>query len=197
MSAWMLARASGLTAYASLALATIAGLLLSSKYMGKKAARSLTLLHEAMSIAGVLLIFVHAWAILNDSFFRFTLRSILLPGLSPYAPLWVGVGIVAGYLSVAVVASFYLRKKIGPRTWRRIHYSTPVAFIAMTVHGIAAGSDTGSVFAIGLYSGVSVLVAYLLAYRVVTSFSERKVKAERRSAALARAATRARTIPET
>jgi methionine sulfoxide reductase heme-binding subunit len=190
MTAWMLARASGLTAYVFLAIATIAGLLLSSRYMGKKASRTLTLLHEATSIAGVILIFVHAWAILNDSFFKFTLGSLLVPGLSPYAPLWVGVGVVAGYLSVLVVASFYLRKKIGARTWRRIHYSTPFAFAAMTAHGIASGTDSANVLAVGLYSGVTVVVGFLLGYRIVASFADRKVKAERKAAALARVAQR-------
>lgn len=190
MTAWMLARASGFTAYIALAIAAITGLLLSSKYMGKKASRSLTLVHEATSIAGVILIFVHAWAILNDSFFQFTLGTLLVPGLSPYAPLWVGVGVIAGYLSTVVVASFYLRKKIGPRTWRRIHYSTPVAFAAMTAHGIGAGSDSANVFAAGLYSSVTVVVVMLLGYRIVASVAGRKVKAERKAAAIARVASR-------
>jgi methionine sulfoxide reductase heme-binding subunit len=190
MTAWMLARASGFTAYVALSLATIVGLLLSSKYMGKRASRPLTLLHEATSIAGVILIFVHAWAILNDTFFEFTLGSLLVPGLSPYEPLWVGVGVAAGYLSVVVVGSFYIRKKIGPRTWRRIHYSTPVAFAAMTAHGIAAGSDSANVLAMGLYSGVTVVVAMLLAYRIVVSVADRKVKRVRKAAAIARLSSR-------
>lgn len=196
MTAWMLARASGFTAYVALAFATIAGLLLSSKYMGRRANRSLMLVHEAASIAGVILIFVHAWAILNDSFFQFTLRSLLVPGLSPYAPLWVGVGVMAGYLSLLVVASFYLRKKIGPRIWRRIHYSTPVAFAAMTAHGIAAGSDSANVLAVGLYSGVTVVVAFLLGYRILASFAQRRSKVERKAAALARVVGRQRPVVE-
>lgn len=190
MTAWMLARASGFTAYIAFAIAMMGGLMLSSKYMGKRSGRALTLVHEAASIAGVLLVFVHAWAILNDAFFNFTLKALLLPGLSPYAPLWVGVGIVAAYLSVVVVLSFYVRKQIGPRLWRRFHYVTFVAFIAMTVHGIMAGSDSSNIAAIGLYSGVSVVVLVLIGYRVVTSISERKVKAARKAAAVARAAAK-------
>jgi sulfoxide reductase heme-binding subunit YedZ len=196
MTAWMLARASGLTAYICLALATIAGLMLSSKYLGKKASRNLTLTHEALSIAGVALIFVHAWAILNDAFFEFTWWSLVVPGLSPYAPLWVGVGVVAANLTLAVVASFYLRKRIGARTWRRIHYTTPFAFAAMTAHGIAAGTDSASVWAIGLYSGLTVVVGTLLGYRIVTSFADRRVKAQRKAAAIARKANRADAAAE-
>jgi sulfoxide reductase heme-binding subunit YedZ len=187
VTAWMLARASGLVAYAMFSVATITGLLLSSKYLGKKASRNLTLVHEAGSIGGLLLVVLHAWAILNDAYFDFTLRSILLPGLSPYSPLWVGAGIIAGYISLVVVGSFYLRKKIGPRTWRRIHYSTFIAYVAMTTHGFMAGTDRTNALVLGMYSASLATTLGLLTYRISTSIGQRKVKEARKKAAHERA----------
>ena len=96
MNPWFLARASGLLAYALFAVSTIAGLLLSSKFLGKKASKPLTLIHEALSVAGLFTLFLHMFAILKDTFFKFGVSGVLVPGLSPYVPLAVGIGVVAG-----------------------------------------------------------------------------------------------------
>jgi predicted ferric reductase len=189
MTAWSLARAAGFTAYGAFTLATIAGLMLSSKYLGKKMGRRLTTFHEAMSIAGLLLIVAHVWALLNDSFFDFSLTSLLLPGASPYSPLWVGVGAVSAYLSGVIIGSFYVRKWIGPRTWRRIHYTSPIAFVTMTLHGLLAGSDSGSPIALAVYASASVTTLALFGYRVVTGAMEHGAKK-------AKLAARARRAPD-
>lgn len=181
MTSWNLARASGISAYLLISLATIAGLSLSSRYLGKKASRNLTIGHEALSIAGILLLIVHAWAILNDAFFEFTTASILVPGLSPYDPVGVGLGIVAGYITLIASVSFYLRKRIGARAWRRIHYSTPVAYAAMTAHGVMAGSDTSHPMMIAMYSASLGTVTMMIGYRIASGVREAKRKAARTS----------------
>jgi predicted ferric reductase len=171
-----------LLAYALFSVSTIAGLLLSSKFLGKKASKPLTLIHEALSVAGLFTLFVHMLAILKDTFFKFGLGGVLLPGHSPYAPLAVGVGVVAAWLTTVVVASFYVRKKIGPRNWRRLHYITIGLFCAMTAHGLGAGTDAHNPFVLGMYSAATGTVLVLLVYRIATAVS----KARKRS--LARAA---------
>lgn len=87
--------------------------MLSSKLLGKRASKPLTLGHEALSVGGLLMVGVHMIAILKDSFFHFGVAGVLLPGFSPYAPLGVGIGVVAAWLAAVVVASLYVRKKIG------------------------------------------------------------------------------------
>ena len=182
MSPWHLARATGLFAYAAFAIAMIAGLMLSSKYLGKRSARNLTLLHEALSIAGLLLMAVHAWAILNDAYFEFTWQAIMIPGLSPYEPAAVAAGVIAGWVGLVVVASFYLRKRIGPRTWRKIHYSTFGMFVLMTAHGFFSGTDSANPFVLGLYSGATGSILVLTLYRATTAYFARRKKARRASA---------------
>lgn len=159
-------------AYLAFSLSTIAGLLISSTFLGKRYNRALTLGHEAGSVVGLLLLGVHAWAILNDSFFTFTWRSLVVPGQSPYAPLPVGIGVVAAWLSAIVVSSFYVRKRIGPRTWRRLHYITPVIFVAMTVHGVASGTDTLNPLVAAMYTVPSALVVVLVGLRIAVPKKE-------------------------
>ena len=42
-----------------------------------------------------------------------------------------------------IYVSFSLRRRIGVRNWRRLHYLTFAVFGAATVHGLAAGTDRG------------------------------------------------------
>ncbi|HET7482098.1 MAG TPA: hypothetical protein VFK89_04485 [Actinomycetota bacterium] len=184
MSPWFIARATGLTAYLAFSISVVVGLLLSSKLMGKRASKNLTTAHEAFSIAGFLLIPIHAIAILNDAVFHFTWRALLIPGASPYAPVAVGAGVVAGWLSLLVIASFYLRKKIKPRNWRRFHYITPVVYALMTAHGIMAGSDTSSPAAAALYTASIGVTVALLLYRILVPKPAPKKRARPGEAAL-------------
>jgi predicted ferric reductase len=182
LNPWFLARASGLLAYALFAVSTIAGLLLSSKFLGKRASKPLTLIHEALSVSGFFTLLVHMVAILKDTFFRFGVGGVLIPGLSPYAPLAVGVGVVAAWLTAIVTASFYVRKKIGPRNWRRLHYITIGLFCAMTVHGLGAGTDAHNALVLGMYSAATGTVLVLLIYRVVAAVSKSRKRGRARAA---------------
>ena len=72
-----------------------------------------------------------------------------------------------------VSASFYLRRRIGQRAWRTLHYLTFLAFVGATVHGIAAGTDSATPGAWWLYVGSTTAVVFLLAYRVTLSVASR------------------------
>ena len=65
-----------------------------------------------------------------------------------------------------VVGSFYIKKHIGQKTWRLIHFSSLGVFLASLIHGVSAGTDTRSPIMIGLYLGSAVVVAILLAARL-------------------------------
>jgi sulfoxide reductase heme-binding subunit YedZ len=54
---------------------------------------------------------------------------------------------------VLVYASFSMRKRIGPKNWRRLHWATYAIFGMATVHGMAAGTDTSRSWAFVLYAG--------------------------------------------
>ena len=179
MSPWYVARASGIIAYLLLALAAAAGLVMSTKFVEKKHIRQFTIVHEALSIASLAAVLVHVWAIVNDEFFDFSWVSALLPWGSPYEPFWTGVGVVAMYLLVLTDLSFYVRKKIGPRVWRRLHYASPLLFVTATMHGLAAGTDSQEPLAFAMYVGATVAVGGLLTIRLGTPVKEKPVRKER------------------
>ena len=130
-------------AYGAMTGSVIYGLLLSTKILDAIAHRPITFaLHQDLASIGVGLAAVHGMLLALDTTVPFSLAQIAVPGLAPYAPLAVAAGQVALYLMAVVVASFYLRRRIGQRAWRTLHYLTFLAFVGATVHGIAAGTDS-------------------------------------------------------
>jgi sulfoxide reductase heme-binding subunit YedZ len=73
---------------------------------------------------------------------------------------------VSLYGLVIVVASFYIKKHIGQKTWRLIHFASLGVFMASLIHGVSAGTDTRTPLMIGLYVGSAGVVGLLLAARL-------------------------------
>jgi hypothetical protein len=119
---WYAERLVGFLAYFALAGSVVYGLLLSTKILDAVAHRPITFtLHQDLASFGLGLAAIHGTLLSLDHSVPFSLAQIVVPFAAPYQPLWVGVGQVAFYLSLAVVASFYLRRRIGQRVWRALH----------------------------------------------------------------------------
>lgn len=84
---------------------------------------------------------------------------------------------VSGWLFALVAASFWLRKRIGVRAWRRLHWITYALFALATVHGLAAGTDTAQPWARGLYLGAVGAVALATAWRALVRPTRKGVTA--------------------
>ncbi len=167
---WIVERLAAFLAYLALTGSVIYGLLLSSKLLDGVAHRPITFaLHQDLAAVGVGLGAIHGALLGLDRSVPFSFDQIAVPFAAPYRPLWVGAGQIALYLAVVVVATFYARRRLGQRAWRALHYVTFVAFAGATVHGIAAGSDTGQPWAWLTYAVAIDIVAFLLAYRVTLS----------------------------
>lgn len=165
---WYLARAGGVMAYLLLWLATCWGIMMSSKVIkGVVDVPVAYALHEYLPILGVVFAALHAVVLLGDSYIDFAPWHLLVPFAGPYKPLWTGLGIVALYMSVALIASFYVRKRIGQKTWRALHYTSYLAFLLALLHGVMAGSDTGSMTMRLLYVLTGGLSVFLLLYRML------------------------------
>ena len=142
---WLASRASGLVALGLITASVALGLLMSGKLMRKPGrARTLVALHEQLALGGLLAIAVHGITLLGDAFLHPGLKGILIPGSIDYRPLWVGLGIGAGYLAAALGLSFYARRSIGPRLWRKAHRATIVVYVLSVLHTLGAGTDAST-----------------------------------------------------
>jgi len=164
---WLVSRATGFAAFTALALDVIVGLLVSTKAGDRWITRAHAIdLHGWLSPVALTLVIGHALILLADGYVRFDVLDLIVPFVAPYRPLAVGIGVIAVYLAVAVHASFGLRRRLGTRTWRRLHYLSFAAFVASSVHAILAGSDASRPWAVVLHGSLLAIVGALVAYRV-------------------------------
>lgn len=165
---WLLARASGLTAYALLTASVLAGLVLKARPFGKAVKPATAMeIHRTLSLLGLAALAVHGVTLVLDSAVEITLPALLVPGLAPYRPLWTGAGVVAGELMALVIASFWIRRHIGAKVWRHLHWLTYPTFALATAHGLLAGTDSAQPWALALYVGSIGAVAAATAWRAL------------------------------
>lgn len=163
---WLLARASGLTAYGLLTASVLAGLVLKSKPFGRalKPASNLDV-HRFLALLGLGMLLLHGGTLLLDRTLQMPLAGLFVPGASPYRAAAVAVGVVAAELMALIYVSFALRRRIGARSWRRLHWTTYLVFLLATVHGFAAGTDSTQPWAHDLYLGAVGAVAFATTWR--------------------------------
>ena len=174
---WHLIRSSGIVAYALLVSSTVWGLFISSKFVKDWSPGPVSLsLHSALAWVSILVALIHGLLLMFDDYFTYTLSDIFVPFTGPYRPEFVGLGTLAFWLLLVVSLSFPFKKHMGHKSWKFMHYTSYVGFLAVTAHGIFAGTD-GELFGFRLLTGLSVLVVILmLGVRIGTSQGDTKPK---------------------
>lgn len=177
---WYAARLLGFLAYGALAVSVVYGLLLSTGLLDRIAHRVVSFtLHQDLSAIAIGLTALHGAVLALDTFVPQTVRQLIVPFASPYRPEWTGIGQVTLYLMIVVYASFSVRRRIGQRAWRLLHYTTLLAFAGATAHGLMSGTDTPAAWAFGTYLVTTVVVVFLLIYRITLGLANSLRPAER------------------
>jgi predicted ferric reductase len=172
---WYVARASGLVAWALLAGSVVWGLLMTSKVI-RRIARSSWLIDLHRWLAGLALAFtgIHVVAILADSYVHFGLASVLVPFVAHWHPVMVAYGIASLYLLIAIEVTSLLRSRINAKLWRGVHFLSFPLFMASTVHGLTAGTDSGAPMVVITVVLVAAAVAILTAVRLAGAGAQRE-----------------------
>jgi methionine sulfoxide reductase heme-binding subunit len=139
--AWLVARSAGLVAFGLLTLSVWLGLAMSTRVLGPKRQKPLLGLHRTLAWTGLSMLVLHVGALLLDPVLHFNVLSVLVPGAAGWKPGAVALGVVAGWLSLALAASFRARKWIGQKGRRRLHYASFAAFWLSLGHALLVGSD--------------------------------------------------------
>jgi predicted ferric reductase len=180
---WHMVRAAGLTAYALLGASTLWGLLLSSRVIKDWSPGPVALLlHTTVSWLAVGLSLAHAGMLMFDSYYKYSLTDLFVPFTGPYRPFAVGLGTLSAWLVFVISISFSVRKRLGQRNWRWLHYTSYIAFVMITVHALLAGTDAQKPGMQILMGGFAASITALLAWRILLSVRSRQAKAPRRVA---------------
>ncbi|HTL87702.1 MAG TPA: ferric reductase-like transmembrane domain-containing protein [Acidimicrobiia bacterium] len=162
---WYLARAAGLTSWALLVFATLWGLALSTKVLGKRPRPNWILdLHRWLGGLAVIFTGVHVGALLVDQYVHFGIQDVLVPFASSWHPGAVAWGVVAFYMLLAVELTSLARRRLPNKLWRGIHYLSFPLFLSATAHGLTAGTDaTSLMLRVAIITALGVFAALLAA----------------------------------
>ena len=140
---WFLTRSTGLIAFALLTVATVLGIAATQRALASPSwPRFATQqLHRNVSLLSLVFLVAHIVTTLLDSYVTVGWTSLVIPFLSPYHRLWVGVGTIASDLMLAIVVTSLWRTRVSARVWRAVHYLSYVAWPFALGHYLFNGTD--------------------------------------------------------
>ena len=164
---WLVSRSAGVVALVTVAVSVLIGLTLAAGLGGPPPRRrALVAIHEQTALACLIAIAVHGLALLGDGFLKPGLAGIAIPFVIDFKPVFVGLGIIGGYLAAALGLSFYARRRIGGKRWRKLHRATPLVYVLGLIHTLGAGTDAQSTWLRAFMLATAVPAVALLLARV-------------------------------
>src|SRR5579884_2846640 len=161
---WIASRAAGTAALLFSSVAVGLGLAMTLRLV-KRRGPDLRVTHEALSLATMAAIVVHAGALLGDSFLKASVADVAIPFVSSYREPWMSIGIVSGWALIILGLSYYARRRIGAQRWRNLHRFTSVAWLAGIVHALGEGTDAGLTWFVVCLGVTALPAGALLLYR--------------------------------
>jgi sulfoxide reductase heme-binding subunit YedZ len=169
---WYFARGTGVVSLVLLTVVMVLG-------VGARAGRPVfglpsfaaSLVHRNASLMATILIAVHVTALLFDPYAQLRLVDVIMPFGAAYRPMWVGLGTTAGDVMIALIATGLLRRRIGVRAWRAVHWLAYAAWPVAWLHGIGSGTDRGSAWYLVTAVVCALTVGAALVWRLRPSFA--------------------------
>jgi predicted ferric reductase len=168
---WYVTRSSGIIAYLLLWLSMVWGLAVPSRIAAPLLDGVYIFdFHQFISLLSIGFALVHILVLTLDRYLPYSTLQILVPFLSPYRPLWVGIGVISFYIIALVTITFYLRKRIGMSAFRAIHVLSLLGYLGITLHGLYAGTDAPLLAMQLIYRGTGLVVIFLTIYWLMLKY---------------------------
>ena len=163
---WLASRSAGIVAFVLVSASVLIGLYLAANVGRRKVPkRMLVKVHEQIALAALVAIAAHGLLLLGDKWLSPGIGGLVVPFTMSYRPVFTGIGQVAGILAFVLGLSFYARRRVGPKRWRKAHRLMPVVYVLGAVHALGAGSDGCGLWLQGLVVVTAVPMAGLLIAR--------------------------------
>jgi DMSO/TMAO reductase YedYZ heme-binding membrane subunit len=140
---WYATRGSGTVALVLLTASVVVGVVDLGRWRSQRWPRFVVDgIHRTVSLLAVAMVVVHVITTVADGFTSIGLLDAVFPFASSYRPLWLGLGAVSFDLLIAVTLTSVLRRHIGHRTWRAVHWAAYACWPLALLHGLGTGTDT-------------------------------------------------------
>jgi DMSO/TMAO reductase YedYZ heme-binding membrane subunit len=139
---WYLTRGTGVVALLFVTAAVVIGIIASLRVGGGRSPRFVVAgLHRNISLVTVAFIVVHVVTTVLDAYAPISFVDAVVPFVSAYRPIWLGLGAVAFDIVLALIITSLVRVRLGLRTWRSIHWFAYACFPIAVVHALGTGTD--------------------------------------------------------
>jgi sulfoxide reductase heme-binding subunit YedZ len=177
---WLASRASGLVALVMVTVSVFLGLMMAGKVMRRPGlSKKLMAIHEQTALAGLVAIAVHGIALLGDPWLHPGVTGIAVPFAMSFKTAFTGLGIIGGYLAALLGLSYYVRRRVGAKLWRKAHRATVVVYMLGLVHALGAGTDATAVWFRWWVILTTPIVGGLFVYRVLSGRAKKQARQAR------------------
>ncbi len=168
---WYATRGAGLVALVLLTASLAMGVVDVGRWHSERWPRFvLDGLHRTLSLLAVALVVVHVLTTVADGFTPIGLKDAVIPFASPYRRLWLGLGTLAFDLLFVLTLTSILRRRLGQRAWRAVHWIAYACWPLALVHGLGTGTDTAVPWALLLSAACLGAVLVAVGWRVVSAW---------------------------
>jgi sulfoxide reductase heme-binding subunit YedZ len=166
---WLAGRSAGMVAMLLVTASVVLGLAMAARAVPRRWRRDAVGLHQHLALISLGAIAAHGLLLAADPWLKAGLKGIAVPFAIGYRPAWTGLGVIGGYLAAILGLSFYARRRIGARVWRRMHRFTAVAYVLSLAHALGSGTDMAIPAVRDAVLASALPVLFLLALRLQRS----------------------------
>ena len=159
---WYLARGTGAVSLVLLTASVVLGIVGSVRFTAQRWPRfAIDAVHRDVSLLVVVVLVIHIVTSVLDGFAPIRLFDGVIPFVTPYRPLWMGLGTLAFDLLLAIAITSLVRRRLGYQAWRAVHWLAYASWPVAVLHGLGTGSDVKQWWMLALTAAciMAVLVA--------------------------------------
>jgi methionine sulfoxide reductase heme-binding subunit len=169
---WYASRATGVVCLVLFTAVVLLGILVNRQGRLPGLPRfAVTGLHRSISLLAVVFLVIHVITAVADSYVSIQLAAAIIPFMSSYEPVQVGLGAVALDLIAALVITSLLRARLSRRLWRGVHWLAYAAFPIAVLHSVTSAGDLRSGYLLVLTVACLLSVAAAACYRIAAGRS--------------------------
>lgn len=170
---WALGRGSGVVLLALMTLSMLLGIVTrSGRPLASLPRFGVLLSHRNIALLSVVFLGVHVGSLLLDPYAQLRFVDLIVPFIAKVNPIAVGLGTLSLDLTLALVITALLRRWIGRRAFRAVHWASYAMWPFAVLHGITNGSDGRSLPFLGFTAVAVITVAAATIWRATTGFVE-------------------------
>jgi methionine sulfoxide reductase heme-binding subunit len=123
-------------------------------------------LHRNLSLFTVVFLIAHIVLAVADPYAHLGWKDAAIPFASAYRPFWLGLGVIAGELFVALIVTSLLRPLLGFTMWRTLHWLAYASWPVAMLHSLGTGTDAPARWSLALAAACALAVTVAIAWRL-------------------------------